>query len=56
MLRDIHMKPLRIVTADCACSLSIAHVKAEEQFLVDEGTAHAEIIISESPTRLAAVE
>jgi hypothetical protein len=34
-------------------------VKAEDQFLVDEGKAYAEIIISESParsTRLAAAE
>ena len=53
------MKQLRIVTAVCALSLSMAQVKAEDQFLVDEGKAYAEIIISESParsTRLAAAE
>ncbi|MGZ0174733.1 MAG: hypothetical protein ACKVHE_34985, partial [Planctomycetales bacterium] len=53
------MKLLRIVTVVCAFSLSIAQVKAEDQFLVDEGKANAEIIISESPprsTRLAATE
>jgi len=55
--RDITMKQLRIVTVVCAFSLSIAQVKAEDQFLVDDGKANAEIIISESParsTRLAA--
>ena len=59
MPRDIIMKQLRIVTVVCAFSLSIAQVKAEDQFLVDEGKANAEIIISESParsTRLAAAE
>jgi hypothetical protein len=30
------MKQLRIVTAVCAFSLSIAQVNAEDQFLVDE--------------------
>jgi len=53
------MKQLRIVTAVCAFSLSIAQVNAEDQFLVHEGRAYAEIIISESParsTRLAAAE
>ena len=53
------MKQLRIVTAVCAFSLSIAQVKAEDQFLVDDGKANAEIIINESParsTRLAAAE
>jgi hypothetical protein len=53
------MKQLRIVTAVCALSLSIAQVNAEDRFLVDEGKAYAEIIISESParsTRLAAAE
>jgi hypothetical protein len=53
------MKQVRIVTAVCAFSLSMAQVKAEDQFLVDEGKAYAEIIISESParsTRLAAAE
>jgi hypothetical protein len=59
MPRDITMKQLRIVTVVCAFSLSIAQVNAEDQFLVDEGKAYAEIIISESParsTRLAAAE
>ena len=59
MPRDITMKPFRIVTAVCAFSLSIAQVNAEDRFLVDEGKAYAEIIISESParsTRLAATE
>jgi hypothetical protein len=53
------MKQLRIATIICALSLSIEQVKAEDQFLVDEGKANAEIIISESParsTRLAAAE
>jgi hypothetical protein len=36
MLRDVTMKQLRIVTAVCAFSLSMAQVKAEDQFLVDE--------------------
>ena len=50
MLRDVTMKQLlRTVTAVCAFSLSMAQVKAEDQFLVDEGKAYAEIIISESP-------
>jgi hypothetical protein len=31
-------------------------VDAEDQFLVNDGKAYAEIIISESPTRLAAAE
>ena len=48
MPRDITMKQLRIVTVVCAFSLSIAQVNAEDQFLVDEGKAYAEIIISES--------
>ncbi len=55
--RDINMKHLRIVAI--AFSLCIAQVNAEDQFLVDEGKACAEIIISESParsTRLAAAE
>ena len=59
MPRDVTMKQLRIVNAVCAFSLSIAQVNAEDQFLVDEGKAYAEIIISESParsTRLAAAE
>ena len=59
MPRDITMKQLRIVTAVCAFSLSMAQVNAEDQFLVDDGKAYAEIIISESParsTRLAAAE
>jgi len=59
MPRDITVKQLRIVTAVCTFSLCIAQVKAEEQFLVDEGKAYAEIIISESPahsTWLAAAE
>ena len=56
MPRDITMKPFRIVTAVCAFSLSIAQVNAEDRFLVDEGKAYAEIIVSESPTRLAAAE
>jgi hypothetical protein len=54
--RDITLKQLRIVTAVCAFSLSIAQVKAEDRFLVDEGKAYAEIIISESLARLAAAE
>ena len=51
------MKQLRILSAVCAFSLSIAQVNAEDQFLVDEGKANAEIVIGESParsTRLAA--
>ncbi len=59
MPRDITLKKLRILTAVCAFNLSFAQVKAEDQFLVDEGKAYAEIIISESParsTRLAAAE
>jgi hypothetical protein len=59
MPRDIIVKQLRIVTAVCAFSLSIAQVNAERRFLADEGKAYAEIIISESParsTRLAAAE
>ncbi|MGZ0167564.1 MAG: DUF4838 domain-containing protein, partial [Planctomycetales bacterium] len=59
LLRDITMKQVRIVTAVCAFSLSIAQANAEDRFLVDEGKAYAEIIISESParsTRLAAAE
>jgi hypothetical protein len=59
MPRDITMNQLRIVTAVCAFSLSIAQVNAEGQFLVHEGKAYAEIIISESParsTRLVAAE
>ena len=59
MPRDITMKQLRIVTTVCAFSLSMAQVNAEDQFLVDNGKANAEIIISESParsTRLAAAE
>ena len=54
--RDITMKQFRIVTAVCAFSLSIAQVNAEDRFLVDDGKAYAEIIISEAPTRLAAAE
>lgn len=57
-LRYITMKHLRIVSV-VAFSLSIVQVKAEDQFLVDEGKANAQIIISESParsTRLAAAE
>ncbi len=50
------MRQFRIVTTVCAFSLSIAQVNAEDRFLVDEGKAYAEIIISESPTRLAAAE
>ena len=53
------MKQFRIVTAVCAFSLSIAQVNAEDQLLVDEGKAYAEIIISDSPARsmrLAAAE
>ncbi|MFT5093272.1 MAG: hypothetical protein ACI93T_002098, partial [Porticoccaceae bacterium] len=59
LLRDITMKQVRMVTAVCAFSLSIAQANAEDRFLVDEGKAYAEIIISESParsTRLAAAE
>jgi hypothetical protein len=47
------MKQLRIVTAVCAVSLSIALVNAEDQFLFNEGKAYAEIIIGESSARLA---
>jgi len=36
MPRDITMKQLRIVTVVCAFSLSMAQLKAEGQFLVDE--------------------
>jgi len=53
------MKQFRFIAAVCAFGLSMAQVKAEDQFLVDEGKAYAEIIISESParsTRLAAAE
>ena len=56
MPRDITVKQIRIVTAVCAFSLSMAQVNAEDQFLVGEGKAYAEIIISESPARLAATE
>ena len=59
MPRDITRQQLRIVTVVCAFSLSIRQVNAEDQFLVDEGKAYAEIIISESSarsTRLAAAE
>jgi len=56
MPRDITMKQLRIFTAVCAFSLSMAQVKAEDQFLVDEGKAYAEIIISESPARSTRLE
>lgn len=59
MPRDITMIQLRIVSAVCAFSPSIAQVNAEDQFLVDEGKAYAEIIINESSarsTRLAADE
>jgi hypothetical protein len=59
MPRDINVKQFRIIAAVCAFSLSIAQVKAEDPFLVDEGKANAEIIISESParsTRFAAAE
>jgi hypothetical protein len=37
MPQDVTMKQLRIVTAVCAFSLSIAQVNAEDQLLVDEG-------------------
>ena len=53
------MKLFRICTVVFAFSLSIEQVHAEDQFLVDDGKANAEIIISESParsTRLAAAE
>ena len=53
------MKQLRMFTVFCVFSLSMAQVRAEDQFLVDNGKANAEIIISESParsTRLAAAE
>ena len=56
MSRDITVKQLRIVTAVCAFSFSIAQVNAQDQFLVDKGKAYAEIIISESPAWLAATE
>jgi hypothetical protein len=48
MPRNITLKKLRILTAVCAFNLSFAQMKAEDQFLVDEGKAYAEIIISES--------
>ena len=51
MHRDVTLKQLRVVTAVCAFSLSIAPVNAEDQFLVDEGKAYAEIIISAAPAR-----
>ena len=53
------MKQLRIVAAVCAFSLCLAQVNAKDRFLVDDGKAYAEIIISEFParsTRLAAAE
>jgi hypothetical protein len=58
------MKQLRIIAAVCAvaglaAACATAGLAAEDQFLVDEGKAYAEIIISESParsTRLAAAE
>lgn len=53
------MKQLRIVAIVCVFSLSIAQANAEDQFLVEDGKAYAEIIVSESParsTRLAAAE
>ena len=56
MPRDVTMKQLRIVTAVCAFSIFIAQVNAGDRFLVDEGKAYAEIIISEAPARLAAAE
>jgi hypothetical protein len=59
MLRDITIWQFQVVTVVCAFRLSIAQVKAEDRFLVDEGKASAEIIISESPARsmrLAAAE
>jgi hypothetical protein len=37
MSRDITVKQLRIVTAVCAFSFSIAQVNAQDQFLVDKG-------------------
>lgn len=53
------MKQLRIVTAVCVFSLFVVQAQAEDQFIVDEGKAYPEIIISESPacsTRLAEAE
>ena len=53
------MKQLQILSIVCTFCLSMAQVKAEDQYLVDEGKAYAEIIISESSarsTRLAAAE
>jgi hypothetical protein len=56
LLRDITKQQLRFVTVVCAFSLFIAQAKAEDRFLVDEGMAYVEIIVSESPARLAAAE
>jgi len=53
------MKQLRILSVVCPFSLSIGQVNDEDRFLVDEGKACAEMIISEAParsTRLAAAE
>jgi len=47
------MKQLRVFTIVCTFSVSIEQVNAEDQFLVDDGNASAEIIISGSPARLA---
>jgi len=57
--RHINMKQLRIVTAVYVFSLFVVQAQAEDQFIVDEGKAYPEIIISESPacsTRLAEAE
>ena len=51
MPRNITMRQFQIFTAVYAFSFSIEQVKAEDRFLVDEGKAYAEIIISESPAR-----
>jgi len=41
MPRDVTMKQFRILSVVCAFSLSVAQVKAEGQFLVDDGKACA---------------
>ena len=56
---DSHFRSLfsfELLPPSAHISLSIVQVEAEDQFLVDEGKAYAEIIISESPARLAAAE
>jgi hypothetical protein len=46
MPRVVTMKQLRIFTVVCAFSLSMAQVKAEDQFLVDDGKAYAAFTMS----------